>query len=66
MVALVVVGAVPAVTPTMGGLTTLPDMVEQTPVGAVEVVPETAMWTNTLSTAEVTAQETAVPEARVL
>ena len=64
--ALVVEVAVPAVTPTMGGLTTLPDMVEQTPVVAVAVVPETAMWSNTLSTAEVTAQETVVPEARVL
>ena len=64
--ALVVVGAVPAVTPTMGGLTTLPDMVEQTQVVEVVVVPETATWSNTLSTAEVTAQETVVPEARVL
>ena len=64
--ALVVVGAVPAVTPTTGGLTTLPDMVEQTQVVEVVVVPETATWSNTLSTAEVTAQETVVPEARVL
>jgi hypothetical protein len=66
MVALVVVGAVPEEMPTTGGLTTLLDMVELTQVVVVVVVPETETWSNTLSTAEATSQETVVPEARVL
>jgi hypothetical protein len=66
MVALVVEVAVEAVTPATDGLTTLLDMVELTPVVVEVVVLETETWSNTQSTAEVTAQETVVPEAPVL
>jgi hypothetical protein len=65
-VALVVEVAVEAVTLATDGLTTLPDMAELTPVEVAVVALETETWSNTLSTAEVTAQETVVPEARVL
>jgi hypothetical protein len=65
-VALVVEVAVEAVTLATDGLTTLPDMAELTPVEVAVVALDTETWTNTLSTAEVTSQETVVPEARVL
>jgi hypothetical protein len=57
-VALVVEVAVEAVTLATDGLTTLPDMVELTPVVVEVVVLETETWSSTLSTAEVTSQET--------
>jgi hypothetical protein len=65
-VALAVVGAVPAVMPTTDGPTTLLDMVQPILVEVEVVEPETETSSNSLSTAEVTSQETVVPEARVL
>ena len=58
MVALVVEVVVEAVTPATVGLTTLPDTVELIPVVVEVVVLETETWSSTLSTAEVTSQET--------
>ena len=64
MVALEVADEVLVVTATTTGPTTLRAMVLQTQVVVVVVVPETDTSINTLSTAEVIAQETVVPEGQ--